>query len=81
MVFNYLFILSALGHEQVVKLLLRRGADEFHQDNDGNTALHKAVQNNHQNVIKLLLDSSCNLNRLEGICNNKGQKAYDLSKQ
>lgn len=68
-----------VGHENVVQLLLRKGADAFHQDVDGNTALHKAIENNHQNIIKLLLDSSCDANRLEGICNNNGLKPNDLS--
>lgn len=68
-----------LGHDAIVKLLLQKGADIFHRDNDGNTALHKAAQNNHRHVIQLILDSTAEKNRLENICNNKGQKAKDLS--
>lgn len=70
---------ALMGHEKVVQLLLRKGADIFHQDNDGNTALHKAVQNKQQHIVKLILDSSCDAIRLESICNKKGLKAKDLS--
>lgn len=77
----YLFFSFVAGHERVVHLLLRKGANTFHQDFDGNTALHKAAQNNHQSVMKLLLDSSSDSDRLQSICNNKGLRALDLSKQ
>lgn len=60
-----------------MQLLLENGADIFHQDNDGNTALHKAAQNRHSNVIKLLLDSSSESQRLESTCNKKGLTAKD----
>ncbi|XP_031635304.1 ankyrin repeat domain-containing protein 39 [Contarinia nasturtii] len=69
---------ALMGHEQIVQLLLEKGADVFHQDIDGNTALHKAYEKNHKNIINLLLDSSCDSTRLEGICNKKGLKAKDL---
>lgn len=69
------------GHEKVVELLLRKGANVFHQDNDGNTSLHKAVQNKHEHIVKLILDSSCDAAaRLENICNKKGLKAKELPK-
>lgn len=69
-----------IGHDKVVQLLLRKGADVFHQDNDGNTALHKATENKHHHVMKLLLDSSNERNRLESICNKKGIKAIEIAK-
>lgn len=70
----------SIGHDKIVHLLLRKGADVFHQDNDGNTALHKAAENKHHHVMKLLLDSSNERNRLESICNKKGLKAIELAK-
>lgn len=67
-----------LGHQKIVQLLLQNGADIFHQDNDGNTALHKAAQNRHTDIIKLLLNSSSESQRLESICNKKGLTAKDI---
>lgn len=61
----------------MVQLLLRKGADIFHQDNGGNTALHKAVQNKQQHIVEIILDSSCDAVRLENICNKKELKAKD----
>lgn len=60
-----------------MQLLLQNGADIFHQDNDGNTALHKAAQNSHNDIIKLLLSSTESL-RLERICNKKDLTAKDI---
>lgn len=76
--FHLLYI--SIGHEMIVQLLLQKGADMFQQDHDGNTALHKAAQNKHHHVIKLLLDWSSEQNRFENICNKKGLKAGDLLK-
>lgn len=70
----------SLGHDNIVQQLLRSGADIFHQDNDGNTALHKAAQNQHHHVMELLLDSTTEKHRLEGICNKKGLTANDITK-
>lgn len=61
-----------------MELLLRTGADIFHQDSDGNTALHKAAQNRHHDIIKLLLDSTSESTRLESIRNKKGLTAKDI---
>lgn len=61
-----------------MQLLLQNGADIFHQDNDGNTALHKAAQNRYKDVIKLLLDASSESQRLECIRNKKGLTAKDI---
>jgi Ankyrin repeats (3 copies)/Ankyrin repeat len=56
------------GHLAVVMLLLERGADIFARDKWGDMALHEAVSfdgpesNNNQEVVKLLLDRSLNIN-------------------
>ncbi|XP_069104926.1 LOW QUALITY PROTEIN: ankyrin repeat domain-containing protein 39-like [Argopecten irradians] len=42
------------GHEGIVSLLLSKGADSLIQDVDGKTALHKAVEERHTGVMKLL---------------------------
>ncbi|KAJ5364795.1 uncharacterized protein N7496_010508 [Penicillium cataractarum] len=45
------------GHQEVVKLLLDKGADANVEDNYRNlTLLHYAVEKGHQGVLKLLLD-------------------------
>lgn len=69
-----------IGHEKIVELLLRHGADVYHQDYDGNTAYHRAAENKHHHIMQLLLDLSNERNRLENICNKKGLKAADIAK-
>ncbi|OII77548.1 hypothetical protein cand_017080 [Cryptosporidium andersoni] len=46
---------SANGHEEIVKELLKLGANISKQNNCGNTPLHWAVTNKKLNIIKLLL--------------------------
>lgn len=48
---------AGVGRTDVVKLLLQRGADILLQDEDGQSALHKAAQNAHKEVIGLLVKS------------------------
>ena len=43
-----------------IKLLLENGADAFVQDENGVNALHLAILNNNQSMIKLLINSSNN---------------------
>lgn len=74
MIFNF------SDREQIVKLLLSKNANKFLQDNDGNTALHKATQNNHQNIVEIILNS-CNAEEqklLSEIKNKKNISFYDL---
>lgn len=59
-------------------MLINKGANIYHQDIDGNTAYHKAAQNNHKNVVSILLKSCSDPKRLENIQNNKGETAKDL---
>ena len=44
------------GHEAVVRLLLKKGADATAEDKEGQTALHWAAGSGHEAVVRLLLD-------------------------
>jgi hypothetical protein len=48
---------SRLGREELVQLLLEKGADTKAQDGNGCTALHKAPRYGHEAVAQLLLNS------------------------
>lgn len=50
------------GHENVVKLLLSKGASVKDQDTHGNTALYYALRNRHNSCIDLLLYFGSNPN-------------------
>lgn len=53
-----LMIASIHGHERVVSMLLRRGAQPNKQDEKGGTALMAAAYRNHPGVVRLLLEHS-----------------------
>ena len=44
------------GYEDIVKLLLERGADVMMRDEDGDTALVYAVEEGHDSIVKILID-------------------------
>ena len=44
------------GHSEVVKLLLEKGANIEHNDNNGRAPLSWAARNDHAEVVKLLLE-------------------------
>lgn len=74
---TYLFLLSYpfAGNDKIVELLLHnKGVAEL-KDADGNTALHRAAQNGHLGVTKILVEHN-EANRLW--LNNKGQTPFDL---
>ena len=48
---------SAHGDDSVVSLLLNHGADRKEQDEQGNTALHKAAEKGHLSIARSLVDS------------------------
>ena len=50
------------GHDQIVRELIRAGADVNGKDNDKRTALHKASWRGHSSVIKTLAEAGANLN-------------------
>ncbi|XP_069104696.1 ankyrin repeat domain-containing protein 39-like [Argopecten irradians] len=62
------------GHEGIVSLLLSKGADSLIQDVDGKTALHKAVEERHTDVMKLIVTHcpSCTT-----VLDSKGKKPAD----
>ncbi|OWF52191.1 ankyrin repeat domain-containing protein 39-like [Mizuhopecten yessoensis] len=43
------------GHEEIVSLLLKNKADPLIQDEDGKTALHKAVEQGKTTVMKMIV--------------------------
>jgi ankyrin repeat protein len=53
-----LMVAAENGNEQMVELLLERGADKAIQDNIGYTAKKYALMNGHLNVVKLLSGNS-----------------------
>jgi len=56
-----LHLVSELGHEVVVKLLLEKDANVDATDRDGETLLSYAVKNKHEAVVKLLLKKGANM--------------------
>jgi uncharacterized protein len=51
----------AAGHEKVVQMLLRLGADPNAREQDGYTPLHAATQNGHEDMIRILLYGGADL--------------------
>ena len=66
------------GHSAVVKLLLDAGATSELQDADGQTALHKAMQQGHVEIAGILLQRVPDRTEFENIKDNKGRLARDL---
>lgn len=60
----------------ILKLLIKYGMDINSQDQNGDTALHRAVKFHDTDSIDLLLKYKCNLN----IKNNDNLTAYDIDK-
>lgn len=69
-----------LGHAAIVRLLLQHRADQFVQDNDGNTAIHKAAQNGKSETVQILADDCDEVDqtRLQNIRNRRDQTYGDL---
>lgn len=53
--FSILFAAIIAGDENVVDLLLKKGADILKKDDEGNTALHFAAGQGHDKIVSLLL--------------------------
>ena len=60
----------------ILACILFSGCDQTLVDNDGNNALHVAVQNRHENMVKFLVK----IKDLKKIKNNFGDTPKDLAK-
>nr|CAI5856382.1 unnamed protein product [Callosobruchus analis] len=63
---------SYAGNKDIVEYLLSKDADPFVKDSDGKTALHKAAENGHLHVCRILLSVA---EKLKDIEDNRGNKA------
>lgn len=52
---------ASLGDVEQVEQLLRQGVDPNQHDEDGYSALHAAAENDHLNVVKLLISQGAEL--------------------
>ncbi|RYP65038.1 hypothetical protein DL771_008492 [Monosporascus sp. 5C6A] len=59
--FTNLMVWSYFGHEAIVRLLLKKGANVAAEDDGGKTALHWAVENGHKSVAQTLWESGANV--------------------
>lgn len=62
---------------EIVKSFLDKGIDPNIQNNDGNTPLHIAIQNNNKRVTDLLLKYEAR----EDIVNNYGEICWEMFKE
>lgn len=74
---GYLDAASFLGNVEIVKVLIRYGANPNGRDNLGNTPLIMAVEDSPKGiaVVKYLLDHGADRN----LVNNQGRTALDLA--
>lgn len=66
---------ATYGHEAVMRLLLKKGADVQTKDKDGWTALHWAAEYGHEAVMRLLLEKGADIQ----IKDKYGQTALHLA--
>ena len=58
-----IFYASGFGHFEVVRYLIKLGADVNQQDKDGMGPLHAAAQEGHLEIVSILLSSGGQVNR------------------
>jgi len=66
---------AASGNAEIVRMLLREGANPDAQQEGGYTALHAAAQHNNADMTKALLDAGANTS----IRTNDGKTALDMA--
>jgi ankyrin repeat protein len=57
---------SLIGHEEIVKILIQRGADVNAKGGVYDTALQAAASSGHGGIVRLLLDAGANMNARGG---------------
>lgn len=70
-----LLLAAAGGHNEIVRLLLRKGAKVNHTDIVGNTALMLAAAGNHPHTTKEILEYFPDVTET----NEDGESAYSLA--
>jgi len=70
-----LMVAAKLGYEHLVRLLVSLGSRPDAKDINGNTALHLAILNNHEEIALYLINSRANID----ITNNNDQTAFKLA--
>jgi len=65
----------AAGHAEIVRMLLKHGADPNVREQGGSTPLHAAAQNGDEDMIRILLFGGSDLN----IKNDEGKTPLDLA--
>src|SRR5262249_7703254 len=68
---------AARSNVGAVKCLLRHGADVSLRNDEGDTALHRAVEGEDKSIVRALLLAGANVNAR----NNRGETALDYAKQ
>ncbi|KAL0274200.1 UNVERIFIED_CONTAM: hypothetical protein PYX00_006680 [Menopon gallinae] len=68
---------ASAGHTDVFQFLLESGAKTDFKDSDGKTVLHRAVEANQENIVKIILDVDP---QLAHEVDNKGLLPIDLSR-
>ncbi|KAF2623342.1 hypothetical protein BU25DRAFT_177537 [Macroventuria anomochaeta] len=71
----HLTVVSWFGHDEVVKMLLDKGADVNAQSGYYGNALHAASAGGHEQVVKMLLDKGADVNAQGGYSGNALQAA------
>lgn len=68
--FTPLHVTATWGHEDLVRLLIDRGADVNAQNRAGMTPLHCASMAGHEGVVRILVDRGANVHLIDGIGNS-----------
>ena len=69
---SFLHIVTNGGFPEMVRYFLEKGANVNIVNSKGDTPLHIAVRNKHEDIIKLLIDFNAKI----GICNNDNEVVY-----
>ena len=64
------------GHEAVVQMLLKAGADVKAVTKDGRTPLHEAAYNGHEAVVQMLLKAVADVKAVD----KDGKRPVDLTR-